>query len=98
MPAFAFEKRLSRIETLRLAIGYISFMSELLLQLGAGPDYLKQVSAGPDYIKQVSAGPDYIKQVSTGPDYIKQMAGVVGCTTWTLWQQHWLPITGSWWV
>lgn len=30
MPTFAYEKRLSRIETLRLAITYISFMAELL--------------------------------------------------------------------
>lgn len=30
VPTFAYEKRLSRIETLRLAITYISFMNELL--------------------------------------------------------------------
>ncbi|CAG7785695.1 unnamed protein product [Allacma fusca] len=30
VPTFAYEKRLSRIETLRLAITYISFMSDLL--------------------------------------------------------------------
>lgn len=30
VPTFAYEKRLSRIETLRLAITYISFMVELL--------------------------------------------------------------------
>ncbi|XP_053120696.1 fer3-like protein [Hemicordylus capensis] len=30
VPTFAYEKRLSRIETLRLAIGYIAFMTELL--------------------------------------------------------------------
>ncbi|XP_066148865.1 protein Fer3-like [Euwallacea fornicatus] len=30
VPTFAYEKRLSRIETLRLAITYISFMTELL--------------------------------------------------------------------
>ena len=30
MPTFAYEKRLSRIETLRLAITYISFMDELV--------------------------------------------------------------------
>ncbi|XP_041969278.1 protein Fer3-like [Aricia agestis] len=30
VPTFAYEKRLSRIETLRLAITYISFMCELL--------------------------------------------------------------------
>nr|XP_018895620.1 PREDICTED: protein Fer3-like [Bemisia tabaci] len=30
VPTFAYEKRLSRIETLRLAITYITFMSELL--------------------------------------------------------------------
>ncbi|XP_026857108.1 pancreas transcription factor 1 subunit alpha [Electrophorus electricus] len=30
VPTFAYEKRLSRIETLRLAIIYISFMTELL--------------------------------------------------------------------
>ena len=30
MPTFAYEKRLSRIETLRLAITYITFMDELL--------------------------------------------------------------------
>ncbi|XP_013007857.2 fer3-like protein [Cavia porcellus] len=40
VPTFAYEKRLSRIETLRLAIVYISFMTELLQscaeQKGAG--------------------------------------------------------------
>lgn len=30
VPTFAYEKRLSRIETLRLAIVYIAFMTELL--------------------------------------------------------------------
>lgn len=30
VPTFAYEKRLSRIETLRLAITYIGFMSELM--------------------------------------------------------------------
>uniref|UniRef100_UPI00398EA505 fer3-like protein n=1 Tax=Pristiophorus japonicus TaxID=55135 RepID=UPI00398EA505 len=32
VPTFAYEKRLSRIETLRLAIVYISFMTDLLNQ------------------------------------------------------------------
>lgn len=35
MPTFAYEKRLSRIETLRLAITYITFMDELIE--GASP-------------------------------------------------------------
>ena len=30
VPAFAYEKRLSRIDTLRLAMLYIAFMSDLL--------------------------------------------------------------------
>ena len=34
MPTFAYEKRLSRIETLRLAITYISFMGDLLASAG----------------------------------------------------------------
>ncbi|KAK1172937.1 fer3-like protein [Acipenser oxyrinchus oxyrinchus] len=34
VPTFAYEKRLSRIETLRLAVVYISFMSELLNKNG----------------------------------------------------------------
>ena len=36
VPTFAYEKRLSRIETLRLAITYISFMTELLASEEAG--------------------------------------------------------------
>lgn len=32
IPKFAYEKNLSRIETLRLAIGYIRFMEDLLLK------------------------------------------------------------------
>ena len=36
MPTFAYEKRLSRIETLRLAITYISFMGDLLTTGGNG--------------------------------------------------------------
>ncbi|EZA59953.1 protein Fer3 isoform X2 [Ooceraea biroi] len=42
VPTFAYEKRLSRIETLRLAITYIAFMGELL---GIEPN-----SPKPDYI------------------------------------------------
>ncbi|RZF47234.1 hypothetical protein LSTR_LSTR004943 [Laodelphax striatellus] len=38
VPTFAYEKRLSRIETLRLAITYISFMSELLNGTSKGTD------------------------------------------------------------
>uniref|UniRef100_A0A2S2NTS7 Protein Fer3 n=1 Tax=Schizaphis graminum TaxID=13262 RepID=A0A2S2NTS7_SCHGA len=41
VPTFAYEKRLSRIETLRLAITYIGFMTELLQSTpspGAGGD------------------------------------------------------------
>lgn len=42
VPTFAYEKRLSRIETLRLAITYIGFMTELLQTTrppsGAGGD------------------------------------------------------------
>uniref|UniRef100_UPI0037E888F2 protein Fer3 n=1 Tax=Semicossyphus pulcher TaxID=241346 RepID=UPI0037E888F2 len=34
VPTFAYEKRLSRIDTLRLAIVYISFMTDLLEQNG----------------------------------------------------------------
>lgn len=34
VPTFAYEKRLSRIDTLRLAIVYISFMTDLLRQHG----------------------------------------------------------------
>ena len=34
VPTFAYEKRLSRIETLRLAITYISFMDEILTSTG----------------------------------------------------------------
>lgn len=34
VPTFAYEKRLSRIDTLRLAIVYISFMTDLLQQNG----------------------------------------------------------------
>ncbi|KAJ2941990.1 hypothetical protein O0L34_g748 [Tuta absoluta] len=37
VPTFAYEKRLSRIETLRLAITYISFMCELLHGSPPGP-------------------------------------------------------------
>jgi len=37
VPTFAYEKRLSRIETLRLAITYISFMDELLATPMTGP-------------------------------------------------------------
>ncbi|XP_070489817.1 protein Fer3 [Chironomus tepperi] len=37
VPTFAYEKRLSRIETLRLAITYIQFMSELLTGQPSSP-------------------------------------------------------------
>ena len=58
VPTFAYEKRLSRIETLRLAITYISFMTELLtggVKTGVvdgvrGPSPLFPVTAQRDYI------------------------------------------------
>lgn len=37
VPTFAYEKRLSRIETLRLAITYIQFMTELLTGQPSSP-------------------------------------------------------------
>ena len=37
VPTFAYKKRLSRIETLRLAITYISFMGDLLASPVSGP-------------------------------------------------------------
>jgi len=42
VPTFAYEKRLSRIETLRLAITYIAFMSEIIE--GKTPEEVKLVS------------------------------------------------------
>lgn len=48
MPTFAYEKRLSRIETLRLAITYIGFMSELLAG-NSGPE-----NRAPEIYSQVS--------------------------------------------
>ncbi|XP_018334767.1 protein Fer3-like isoform X2 [Agrilus planipennis] len=49
VPTFAYEKRLSRIETLRLAITYISFMTELLH--GTVPDHKNaELYAQRDYI------------------------------------------------
>lgn len=44
VPTFAYEKRLSRIETLRLAITYISFMSELLNGTTKGSDGMRDPS------------------------------------------------------
>jgi hypothetical protein len=41
VPTFAYEKRLSRIETLRLAITYISFMDQVIRNESKAP------SAGP---------------------------------------------------
>jgi len=38
VPTFAYEKRLSRIETLRLAITYIQFMTELLTGQPSSPN------------------------------------------------------------
>jgi hypothetical protein len=42
VPTFAYEKRLSRIETLRLAITYISFMDELVCGAGNGSSANRQ--------------------------------------------------------
>ena len=39
MPTFAYEKRLSRIETLRLAITYITFMDDLISGIGVEPNF-----------------------------------------------------------
>ena len=42
VPTFAYEKSLSRIETLRLAISYIHFMNELI----ASPENLVRIKYG----------------------------------------------------
>ncbi|XP_059479344.1 protein Fer3-like [Neocloeon triangulifer] len=47
VPTFAYEKRLSRIETLRLAITYISFMAELLAGKTTGSDSVSSASGPP---------------------------------------------------
>ncbi|GLG93622.1 hypothetical protein R5R35_008689 [Gryllus longicercus] len=58
VPTFAYEKRLSRIETLRLAITYISFMSELLS--GGGKTCGADPVRGSSPIFPVAAQRDYI--------------------------------------
>ena len=52
VPTFAYEKRLSRIETLRLAITYISFMGDLLTTGGGAPD---ENSLGQDASSTITA-------------------------------------------
>ena len=47
VPTFAYEKRLSRIETLRLAITYISFMIELV----EGPAGLAKIQRASEHLK-----------------------------------------------
>ncbi|KDR11069.1 protein Fer3 [Zootermopsis nevadensis] len=58
VPTFAYEKRLSRIETLRLAITYISFMSELLT--GGGKTGVVDAVRGPSPLFPITAQRDYI--------------------------------------
>jgi hypothetical protein len=58
VPTFAYEKRLSRIETLRLAITYISFMSELLT--GGGKTGVVDGVRGPSPLFPITAQRDYI--------------------------------------
>ncbi|CAG2056958.1 unnamed protein product [Timema podura] len=58
VPTFAYEKRLSRIETLRLAITYISFMSELLT--GSGKGAVVDNIRGPSPLFSVTTQRDYI--------------------------------------
>ncbi|CAB3363518.1 protein Fer3-like isoform X2 [Cloeon dipterum] len=57
VPTFAYEKRLSRIETLRLAITYISFMGELLSGKSTGSDSVSSASGppGPPILGHASA-------------------------------------------
>ena len=44
MPTFPYEKRLSKIDTLRLAIAYISLLREILLSDLEPVSYIEQVS------------------------------------------------------
>jgi hypothetical protein len=73
VPTFAYEKRLSRIETLRLAITYISFMIELLS--GKGND-----SSGSSHVS--SAGASAAILGSSGPmhcsEYIPYTLSSIG--------------------
>ena len=43
MPTFPYEKRLSKIDTLRLAIAYISLLREILLSDLEPVSYIEQV-------------------------------------------------------
>nr|SVF01464.1 48 related 3 [Gerris buenoi] len=49
VPTFAYEKRLSRIETLRLAITYIAFMNELLSGTPSPPNHIRRSPPHPNY-------------------------------------------------
>jgi len=68
VPTFAYEKRLSRIETLRLAITYIAFMGELL---GIEPS-----SPKPEYIPREYYLPNWVPSLSAtidSPDQVFKM-------------------------
>lgn len=52
IPTFAYEKRLSRIETLRLAISYISFMASILN--GEDPNAIRVSNYDMNLCKQTS--------------------------------------------
>ena len=56
VPSFAYEKRLSRIETLKLAIMYIKFMDDLV-EDEAYADKYKQLTSGPPGVPGVPGAP-----------------------------------------
>uniref|UniRef100_A0A182N4H7 BHLH domain-containing protein n=1 Tax=Anopheles dirus TaxID=7168 RepID=A0A182N4H7_9DIPT len=83
VPTFAYEKRLSRIETLRLAITYIGFMSELLTGTpthdGRSPELYPAVAAAAAAAAAATSttsgtgtvnGTEYHPAYGTGPHHV----------------------------
>ena len=66
LPAFNYEKRLSRIETLRLAMTYISFMKEV--SVGQDPKCVKLKPHGADLGADVMLKPHVTGEVMAGGD------------------------------
>ena len=54
VPTFAYEKKLSRIETLKLAVTYIKFMGDLVTELGGEPTTLDLSSGSQGETEEVS--------------------------------------------
>ncbi|VEL36891.1 unnamed protein product [Protopolystoma xenopodis] len=68
IPTLPYEKRLSKVDTLRLAIGYIHFLQDLIDSASSQPDSAESTETDPHLA-------DFAVDLSPGCSLLAEMAG-----------------------